>query len=103
MTYIINQLVKAGLIKRTVNPRDRRIKDTALTPEGEDVFRRCDEYIKNNVRDMFADLTEKELSELDTSLQKLKEIGRTLEQRGTAPPVKSLQITNHDRMEKHDL
>jgi DNA-binding MarR family transcriptional regulator len=88
MTYIMNQMVKAGLIKRTVNPHDRRIKDTVLTPKGEDVFQRCDEYVKNNVRNMFEDLTKKELDELSTSLQKLKEIGRSLEQQGTAPPVK---------------
>jgi DNA-binding MarR family transcriptional regulator len=78
MTYIMNQMVKAGLIKKTINPRDRRIKDTALTLKGEDVFQRCDKYVKNNVKSMFSALTEKELGELVTSLQKLKEIGPSL-------------------------
>jgi DNA-binding MarR family transcriptional regulator len=82
MTFIMNQMLEAGLIKRTVNTHDRRIKDTVLTPKGEEVFRSCDEYIKNNVKSMFAGLTEKELEELAASLQILKEIGPRLEQRG---------------------
>jgi len=82
MTFIMNQMLEAGLIKRTVNARDHRIKDTVLTPKGEEVFRQCDEYIKNNVKTMFSGLTEKELEELAASLQILKEIGPRLEQRG---------------------
>jgi DNA-binding MarR family transcriptional regulator len=101
MTYIMNQLVKAGLIKRSVNPRDRRIKDTVLTLKGNKVFQQCDEYIKNNVRSMFADLTQKELEELATSFQKLKELGPKLEQRGTMLTNKKHQKKTQDRMEMH--
>jgi DNA-binding MarR family transcriptional regulator len=85
MTFIMNQMLAAGLIKRTVNPRDHRIKDTALTPKGEEVFRQCDDYIKSNVKNMFSGLTEKELGDLAASLQILKEIGARLEQRGKTP------------------
>ena len=82
MSYLMNQMAKAGLIERTINIHDRRIKDVVLTPKGEDVFQKCDKYIKNNVRTMLGDLTKKELEELSESLQKLKEIGPKLEQKG---------------------
>ena len=101
MTYIINQLAEAGLIIKTVNPRDRRIKDTVLTTKGEDVFQKCDEYVKNNVRSIFADLTPEELQELDASLQKLKEIGPKLEQRITALPLKKHDKKAQAGMEIH--
>jgi DNA-binding MarR family transcriptional regulator len=75
MTFIMNQMVEAGLVKRTTNRIDRRIKDTTLTPRGEEIFRRCDEYLKSNIKKMFAGLTEQEISVLAESLRKLKEIG----------------------------
>jgi DNA-binding MarR family transcriptional regulator len=85
MTFIMNQMVEAGLIKRTVNRRDRRIKDTALTLKGEEIFRRCDEYLKNNIKIMFAGLTEQEISDLAESLRKLKEIGLRQESDSNSP------------------
>jgi len=88
MTFIINQMLEAGLITRSTNPRDRRIKDTVLTPKGEDVFRQCDKYIKHHVKNMFSGLTEKELGELSESLRKLQEIGLRQEPPGkSAPPL----------------
>jgi DNA-binding MarR family transcriptional regulator len=75
MTYLVNQMEKAGLIRRSVNDWDRRITNLKLTPKGRDIFRRCDEHLKNNVKDILADLTEKELDDLAESLKKLKEIG----------------------------
>lgn len=93
MTYIMNQLAEAGLVKRTVNPYDRRIKDTVLTAKGEDIFKRCDEYVKNNVRSMFAGLTKEELEDLATSFQKLKELGPKLEPRPITPTVKKHRKT----------
>jgi DNA-binding MarR family transcriptional regulator len=82
MTYLMNQLVKAGLVERTSDIHDRRITNVVLTPRGKKTFQRCDEYLKNNVRIMLACLTEKELEELSTSLKKLKEIGSKLGNRG---------------------
>ena len=75
MTFIMNQMVDAGLIKRTTNPSDRRIKDTVLTVKGEKLFQQCDKYIKNNIKTMFAGLTEKEIKKLADALLKLKEAG----------------------------
>jgi len=78
MTYLMNQLVKAGLVERTADIHDRRITNVVLTTKGKETFQRCDEYLKNNVRIMLACLTEKELEELSISLRKLKEIGPKL-------------------------
>jgi DNA-binding MarR family transcriptional regulator len=81
MSYLMNQMVKAGLVERTSNIHDRRITDVILTPKGKETFQRCDEYLKNNVRIMLASLTEKEMKELCISLKKLKEIGPKLDNR----------------------
>jgi DNA-binding MarR family transcriptional regulator len=97
MTFIMNQLHEAGLIKRTVNPHDRRIKDTMLTPKGEEVFQRCDEYIKTHVKNMFAALTEKELGELTASLRKLKEIGFQPEPGEKSPALFLTEIARRNR------
>ncbi len=87
MSYLMNQMARAGLIERTTNINDRRIKDVILTPKGEEIFQQCDKHLKNNVRTMLADLTEKELEELSISLKKLKEIGPKLDDRGKQHPA----------------
>lgn len=78
MTYLINLMEKAGLVKRIPDKQDHRIKRATLTAKGYKIFRRCDDYIKNNVRTMLAELTEEELREFSLSLKKLKEIGPRL-------------------------
>lgn len=78
MTYLIDQMVKAGLVVRSVNAIDRRVKDIALTPKGKEVFLQCDEHLKSNVRSMLTDLTENDLAELSDSLIKLRKIGPKL-------------------------
>jgi DNA-binding MarR family transcriptional regulator len=78
MTYLIHQMEKAGLVERIPGINDRRITNVALTLKGKSIFQRCDEYIKNNVKTMLAELTEKELEDLSMSLKKLKEIGPRL-------------------------
>jgi MarR family transcriptional regulator, 2-MHQ and catechol-resistance regulon repressor len=82
MTYLVDQMEKAGLIKRNMSRQDRRITNIALTPKGKNVFRYCDEYLKNNVRDIFAGLAEKELEDLSKSLKILRDIGPRFEGRG---------------------
>jgi DNA-binding MarR family transcriptional regulator len=86
MTYLIDQMVKAGLVERSINAQDRRAKDIILTSKGKEIFRQCDEHIKNNVKEMLSSLTEKELSELAESLSKLREIGPRM---GTAVNTRS--------------
>jgi MarR family 2-MHQ and catechol resistance regulon transcriptional repressor len=78
MTYLINLMEKAGLVKKIPDKHDRRITNATLTPKGQKIFKVCDEHIKNNVRTMLAELTEEELKEFSLSLKKLKEIGPRL-------------------------
>jgi DNA-binding MarR family transcriptional regulator len=78
MTYLIDQMVRAGLVERTINTQDRRMKDIVMTSKGQEIFRQCEKYLKNNVRDMLSGLTEKDLAELSESLAKLREIGPKL-------------------------
>ena len=75
MTYLIDQMVKAGLVERTINAQDRRVKDIVLSSKGKEIFRQCDQYLKNNVKNMLSALNERELVELAESLTKLREIG----------------------------
>jgi MarR family transcriptional regulator, 2-MHQ and catechol-resistance regulon repressor len=82
MTYLADQMEKAGLIKRIGCAEDRRVTNIALTPKGKNVFRLCDEYIKNNVRGILADLAEKELEDLNKSLKILRQIGPRFDDRG---------------------
>jgi MarR family transcriptional regulator, 2-MHQ and catechol-resistance regulon repressor len=81
MTLLVSQMEKAGLIKRIGCPDDRRITNIALTPKGKNIFRLCDEYMKKNVRDILADLTENELEDLNKSLKILREIGPRFDDR----------------------
>lgn len=78
MSYLIDRLVTAGLVERIPGIADRRVTNVALTGLGQTVFRQCDDYLKNNVREMLAALTPGELQELAESLIKLKEIGPKL-------------------------
>jgi DNA-binding MarR family transcriptional regulator len=57
MTYLIDRMVEAGLVERIPSKQDRRVINLALTPKGQETFKQCDRYIKNNVRDMLSGLT----------------------------------------------
>jgi MarR family transcriptional regulator, 2-MHQ and catechol-resistance regulon repressor len=82
MSYLVDQMEKAGLIKRIGCPDDRRITNIALTPKGKAVFQQCDEYIKSNIRGILADLAEQELDDLNKSLKILRKIGPKFDDRG---------------------
>ena len=75
MTLLINQLVNAAMVERQPNKRDRRITDITLTEKGQSVLHECEKKLKNNLKEMLADLSEREQKELSLSLQKLREIG----------------------------
>lgn len=79
MTLLINHLVKAGLVEKRSDERDRRVSDIALTAEGRTVLERCDQYLEDNVREKLGFLGEEDLAELSLSLRKLKDIGKRWE------------------------
>lgn len=78
MSYLIERMVRAGLVERTPSAEDRRVTNVSLTPKGQAAFEQCDRYIKSNIRDMLSALSPKELEEFSESLIKLKEIGPKL-------------------------
>jgi DNA-binding MarR family transcriptional regulator len=82
MTYLINQLVKAGLVERQSNAEDRRVTDISLTSRGRIVLKQCQETFKNNLREQLSYLNGQELEGLAQSLIKIREIGNRLEERG---------------------
>jgi DNA-binding MarR family transcriptional regulator len=81
MTFLIDQMEKAGLIKRKIDPQDRRITNVTLTARGKSVFQQCDECVKNNFRDILAGLADEELENLNKSLKILREIGPRFDDR----------------------
>ncbi|MGD1119928.1 MAG: MarR family transcriptional regulator [Dehalococcoidales bacterium] len=81
MTYLIKQMAAAGLLKRNADTCDRRRANLELTPRGKKVFLQCDRHLKNHVKELLANLTERELAELSFSLNKLKAIGPRFEER----------------------
>jgi|WetSurMetagenome_2_1015567.scaffolds.fasta_scaffold683429_2 DNA-binding MarR family transcriptional regulator len=82
MTYLIDRMVEAGLVKRTASAHDRRVTNVELTAKGKEIFTLCDQHLKRNVRSMLSSLTEGELREFSESLIKLKEIGPRLDRTG---------------------
>jgi DNA-binding MarR family transcriptional regulator len=82
MTLLINQLVKNGLISRSLNRDDRRVSDISLTSKGISISEIIEEKLKNNVRNVLSDLSDIELEELSLLLLKLKGIGARLSDSG---------------------
>jgi DNA-binding MarR family transcriptional regulator len=78
MTFLLNQMVKAGLVERRSNSTDHRVTDLTLTPKGQETFRQCAEGLKSSVRTKLSYLNDKELAEISAALIKLKEIGARL-------------------------
>ena len=74
MTYLINNLVKSGLVEKRPDPKDKRVTNVALTPAGKATFRQFVEFLKGQLRKNLSYLTEKELEELSQLLTKLKEL-----------------------------
>jgi DNA-binding MarR family transcriptional regulator len=82
MTLLINQLVKNGLISRKSNKEDRRVSDISLTPKGKTISESIEKKLKDNARNMLADLSDNELEELSLLLLKLRGIGDRLDGSG---------------------
>jgi DNA-binding MarR family transcriptional regulator len=79
ISNLITSMVNAGLLERVRSSQDRRVTDIRLTPKGQAIFDQCDRHLKDNVREILASLTAKELEELSESLIILKKIGPKLD------------------------
>jgi MarR family 2-MHQ and catechol resistance regulon transcriptional repressor len=80
ISVAVERLHSKGLVSRVESAEDRRIRIVALTPGGEElivpVFRRHAEAMK----DVFSELTDSELRELEASLKKVGKRAAALEQ-----------------------
>jgi DNA-binding MarR family transcriptional regulator len=78
ITYLINLMTDAGMIKKRTNKRDKRITDLSLTSKGIGILTKCEDFYKNNVKEKLSSLNKDDLEALSASLVKLIEIGRIL-------------------------
>ena len=71
MTHRMNQLEKRGLIERLANPDDARSKLVKLSDEGLQLIDKTVEAHIENERQIVAELSEKQLQQIDDSLRTL--------------------------------
>ncbi len=79
MTHLIDQLANLDIVVRHTDIKDRRVINISLTGHGKEVFEECKGMVKNAIREKLSRLTPKELTEMATALEKLKNIGAKLE------------------------
>lgn len=72
ITYLIDGLVKDGLVTRLVNPVDRRVTFVELTPEGEKLAERLVPAIGSFTTQVSAALSEEERQTLNDLLNRLR-------------------------------
>ncbi|KAM3100828.1 MarR family winged helix-turn-helix transcriptional regulator [Phormidesmis sp. 146-35] len=74
LTGIIDRLEQKGFVRREVPPENRRCFLIVLTPEGEQVFNNIFPVHISYLKERFDQLSESELSDIKTSLKRLREI-----------------------------
>lgn len=75
ITKLIDRMVSAGLVERVPCPTDRRVYFAALTPQGRDTLGRAVSVHAADLRQVFADFDEQDLSALDALLDRLRQAG----------------------------
>jgi DNA-binding MarR family transcriptional regulator len=63
-TYLLDELVDAGLVERRPDPSDRRARLIALTDTGMDTVRRLSVQIRELERSVFKALDDREMQQL---------------------------------------
>ncbi len=74
LTGIVDRLEQKGLVRREVPPENRRCFLIVLTPEGERVFEDVFPTHIAYLKERFDQLTEYELTQIKSALQRLREI-----------------------------
>lgn len=72
VTKFIDSLEKKGLVYRSVNSNDRRVNDIIVSDEGMKLKHRTTEVAINMMRNVLADIEEKELVVFDNVMNKIK-------------------------------
>lgn len=74
MTQMMDKLADLDLIKREVNPSDRRAINISLSPRGKKILEGNKIRFRNAVKETIAALSVEDLQELSASLRKVQEI-----------------------------
>lgn len=74
MTGVVSRLVKGGYVRRTYDPKDRRIIIIKLTARGEKVIRNVNEQRRQMIVDIFGMVSEKDRSEYLRILRQIHDI-----------------------------
>jgi DNA-binding MarR family transcriptional regulator len=64
MTYLLDDLVEAGLVERRPNPEDRRQRLVVATPQGKQAIEQLCQDVTTAERGLLADLTDDEQTTL---------------------------------------
>lgn len=72
-TFLVEELVRGGFITRTINSKDRRKVELALTPKGKRAFKTFEIKRSAILSKLFGRLEEKDRTELNRILRKMIE------------------------------
>jgi MarR family transcriptional regulator, transcriptional regulator for hemolysin len=71
ITHHVDRLEELGLVRRQLDPKDRRVRKIELTPEGERLHRDLLAAVREFERSLFADLSDRQLTELRKTLTRI--------------------------------
>lgn len=76
VTRLIDRMQKSGYVERRPCPSDRRISFAGITDSGREVLDRAAAQHARNLREIFADFSEADLTTLDSLLDRIRETAR---------------------------
>jgi DNA-binding MarR family transcriptional regulator len=74
MTHLIDKLVELEMVERQADSADRRVTNIVLTDKGRAFLKEHGGYIWKATREFLSGLTDEELADLSTLLERLREI-----------------------------
>ena len=72
VTYLIDGMVREGLVNRVVNPNDRRVTFVELTPKGSQMAERLVPVIGRFMQQVVSCLSEDEKQQLNDLLERVR-------------------------------
>jgi len=78
VTHVVDQLVKAGIVERKPDPRDRRMISIILTPHGNTVLNDLKLKMHESIRKQLSDLAPEDLAEMAQALDTLRRVSAKL-------------------------
>lgn len=74
LTHLVNSLVTLDLVERCPDDKDRRVINLALTEKGRVLGKNMKKKVKEHTKKRLACLTSKELNQMSTALETLRNI-----------------------------